>query len=53
MKNFNIRISVAMLVLTCVLGARIAHGQLTPSGDAYTNTAAPAVNYGAKTLLDV
>jgi hypothetical protein len=30
-----------------------AYGQITPSGDAYTNTAAPTTNYGAKTLLDV
>jgi hypothetical protein len=30
-----------------------AYAQLTPSGDAYTNTADPTTNYGAKTLLDV
>jgi len=39
-----------MLVL---LVAAVAHAQLTPSGDAYTNSAAPTTNYGAKTLLDV
>jgi hypothetical protein len=39
-----------MLVL---LVATVAHAQLTPSGDAYTNTADPTTNYGAKTLLDV
>jgi len=39
-----------MLVL---LVATVAHAQLTPSGDSYTNTADPATNYGAKTVLDV
>jgi len=39
-----------MLVL---LVATVAHAQLTPIGDAYTNTADPTTNYGAKTLLDV
>jgi hypothetical protein len=31
----------------------VAHAQITPLGDAYTNTADPTTNYGAKTLLDV
>jgi hypothetical protein len=39
-----------MLVL---LVATVAHAQLTPTGDAYTNTADPTTNYGAKTVLDV
>ncbi|MGD0136307.1 MAG: DNRLRE domain-containing protein, partial [Bryobacteraceae bacterium] len=39
-----------MLVL---LVATVAHAQLTPSGDAYTNTADPTTNYGAATTLDV
>jgi hypothetical protein len=30
-----------------------AFAQITPLGDAYTNTADPTTNYGAKTLLDV
>ena len=30
-----------------------AHAQITPLGDSYTNSSAPTVNYGAKTLLDV
>jgi hypothetical protein len=30
-----------------------AHGQITPSQDAYTNSTDPTTNYGAKTLLDV
>lgn len=30
-----------------------AYAQITPLGDAYTNSADPTTNYGAKTLLDV
>ena len=30
-----------------------AYAKLTPSADAYTSTAAPTTNYGAKTLLGV
>jgi hypothetical protein len=30
-----------------------AYGQITPSGDAYTNTATPTTNLGTKTVLDV
>jgi len=53
MTQFKIRISIAVLVFTLVFGVSLAHGQLTPLGDSYTNTAAPTTNYGAKTLLDV
>ena len=31
----------------------LAHAQITPLGDSYTNTADPTTNYGSKTLLDV
>src|ERR1035438_2407748 len=51
MNSLKTRLAVHVLftigLLTC------AFGQLTPSGDAYTNTAAPTTNYGAKTVLDV
>jgi len=47
--KFNLGAAL-MLVL---LAATVMHAQLTPSGDAYTNTADPTTNYGAKTLLDV
>jgi hypothetical protein len=30
-----------------------AYGQITPSGDAYTNTATPTTNLGTKPVLDV
>src|SRR5208282_4078084 len=45
--NLGAALMLALLVAT------VAHAQLTPSGDSYTNTAAPTTNYGAKTLLDV
>jgi len=41
---------VALFWALCLTGA---YGQLTPSGDAYTSTAAPSTNYGAQKLLDV
>src|SRR5271156_5877022 len=53
MNKFKIRITLAVLVFTLVLGVSSAYGQLTPSGDSYTNTADPTTNYGAKTVLDV
>jgi hypothetical protein len=40
-------------LLTLLLCAAAAYAQLTPAGDAYTNTAGSTTNYGAKTLLDV
>ncbi len=51
MKNLKIQLVVLLLSTLCLLTA--AYGQLTPSSDAYTNTADPTTNYGAKTLLDI
>jgi hypothetical protein len=53
MKNLKrqLRLTILSLSTLCLLTG--AYGQITPSGDAYTNTAAPTTNYGAKTLLDV
>jgi hypothetical protein len=42
----------ALLLYTLVLLTG-AYGQITPSGDAYTNTAAPTANFGANALLNV
>ena len=42
----------AALVLV-LLVATVAHAQLTPSDDAYVNSAAPTTNYGAATTLDL
>ena len=41
------------LVLLVALWSIGAQAQITPSGDSYTNSAAPTTNYGAKTLLGV
>jgi hypothetical protein len=46
-------VSSALLVFTFILGPSLAHGQLTPSADAYTNTASPATNYGTAATLNV
>ena len=51
MKNLKTQFAVFVLSTACLLTG--AFGQLTPTGDAYTNTAATSTNYGAKTLLDV
>ena len=51
MKNLKTQFAVFVLSTVCLLTG--AFGQLTPTGDAYTNTAAMTTNYGAKTLLDV
>ena len=53
MKNLKrqLRWTVLWLCTLCLLTG--AYGQITPSGDANTNTASPTTNYGAKPLLDV
>jgi trimeric autotransporter adhesin len=51
MKNLQIRSAVLLLSTLCLLIG--AYAQITPSADAYTNTADPTTNYGAATLLDV
>ena len=43
----------ARLVLFILLMSGVVCAQITPLGDSYTNSAAPTINYGAKTLLDV
>ncbi len=49
----HLKTQLVLLVLSTVCLLTGAFGQLTPSGDSYTNTAAPTTNYGAKTTLDV
>jgi len=51
MKNLKAQFAVLLLSTVCLLTG--AFGQITPSADAYTNSAAPATNYGANVLLDV
>ena len=49
----NLKTQLAALLLSTVCWLTGAHAQLTPSADAYTNSAAPTTNYGAATILDV
>ena len=53
MKNRKLQLLPALVMLPCLFSWVGAYGQITPSSDAYTNTADPATNYGAATLLDV
>jgi len=50
MQNFKALLTFVSMLL-CLPGS--AHGQITPSADAYTSTANPTANYGSKTLLYV
>lgn len=53
MTHFQSR-SLLLLAILLTLGSlTAAYGQITPSADAYTNTAAPTTNYGAQPLLNV
>ena len=48
------RRSLLLLTILLTFGSLTAvYGQITPSADAYTNTAAPTTNYRAQPLLDV
>jgi hypothetical protein len=51
MKHLKTQFAILLLSTLCLMTS--AYGQITPLGDAYTNTADPTTNYGAKTLLDV
>jgi hypothetical protein len=51
MKNLKTRVAVLLLSTLCL--STSAYTQITPLGDAYTNSSDPATNYGSKTLLDV
>jgi len=53
MKNLTLHLRLASLLSLILLACMATYGQLTPTGDSYTNTATPTTNYGAKTLLDV
>ena len=50
----SMKLSLSVVILLLTLGSvAMVQAQITPSADAYTNTATPATNFGAKTLLDV
>jgi hypothetical protein len=51
MKNLKTQLTVLLLSTLWLLTG--AYAQITPSADAYTNTATPNMKYGAAPLLDV
>jgi hypothetical protein len=51
MKNSKTRLAVFLLSTLCLLTS--AYAQITPSSDAYTNSADPTTNYGSNVLLYV
>lgn len=53
MRIIGSRLPFAALLLTTLCSWTIAAAQITPSQDAYTNSAAPANNYGAAVTLGV
>jgi hypothetical protein len=53
MKRLKEQPHFAAILLFTLCGCIAAYGQITPSGDAYTNTATPTTNLGTKPLLDV
>lgn len=53
MKNLKNWQSTFFLILLLALLSLSAYGQVTPSADAYTNTASPTMNFGTKPVLDV
>jgi hypothetical protein len=53
MRGLKTQLRFVSFLCLIVLSWSAAFGQITPLGDAYTNTADPTTNYGAATLLDV
>jgi Chaperone of endosialidase/TGF-beta propeptide len=47
------RKTILLLAATLLSAGTLASAQITPSADAYTNSADPTTNFGAATLLDV
>ena len=52
-KNSRLQVLPSLILLLCLFSCLAAYGQITPSQDAFTNTAAATTNYGANVLLDV
>jgi hypothetical protein len=52
-KGKNLKTPLAVLLFFTLGLLTGAYAQITPSGDAYTNTAFPTMNFGAKPLLDI
>jgi len=51
MKMLTVQTRLVSLLGLFVFWWTAAHAQITPLGDAYTNTADPTTNYGAKTRV--
>jgi len=41
------------VIFFALLASTVAHAQITPLGDSFTNTADPSTNYGSATLVEV
>jgi trimeric autotransporter adhesin len=52
-KSLAVHFLSFLVLFLSLLAWTSAHAQITPSQDAYTNTADPTTNYGASKLLDV
>jgi hypothetical protein len=52
-KTLNLRTQPVALFFSALCWLTSAYAQVTPTRDAYTNTALPSTNYGANPLLDV
>jgi hypothetical protein len=53
MKNLKTQTRLLSLLSLILLASTAAFGQVTPSQDSFTNSAAATTNYGANVLLDV
>jgi len=53
MKTLQVQCFATVVLFLSLFVDIAAHAQITPTGDAYTNSTTPTTNYGAKTLLDV
>lgn len=53
MKGWKLHLLPAVVLLLSLFCGPTIRAQITPSADAYTNTATPTTNYGSKPLFDV
>jgi hypothetical protein len=53
LKTSKLHLRSLLVLLLSVFSWTVAYAQITPSADAYTDTATPTKNYGAVTLLSV
>ena len=53
MTNLRKKMRLVVLLLSILCALTSAYAQISPSNDAYTDTASPTTNFGAKAMLDV